>query len=123
VHEQEKYEMIHETPRHTHTRRADQDVEHAQAITYLLGTIGVAIVIAVAVIMLHKAGWLQGVQTAIRKIDLPGLPSAPNAGVPDVLAGLGNEVRSVGQSTTTLWQRGGGSRQHVQQPSAADRRD
>ena len=115
--------MIHETPRHTHTRRADHEGKHVQAITYLLGTIGVAIVIAVAVIMLQKAGWLHGVQTAIRKIDLPGLPSAPNAGVPDVLAGLGNKVRNVEQSTTTLWQRGGGRLQQVQQPSAAERKD
>ncbi len=114
--------MIRGTPRYTHTRWEQHEREHPPAISYLLGTIGVAIVIAVAVFMAQKAGWLDGVQKALHQIELPGLPSA-QVGVPDVLPGFADKVRNVKQSTTTLWQRGSEGPQQLQQPSAADRRD
>ena len=114
--------MVRGIPRHTQTRWGDYKGGRAhEVITYLIGTMGVAIVIAVAVIVAQKAGWLDGVQTAVRQIKLPDLPSAQHAALPDMLPGLTDKVRNVEQSTTTLWQRGSERPRQLKQSSAVDR--
>ncbi len=99
--------MVRGSPRHTHPRwEKPEGGRLHKVITYLVGTVGAAIVIAVAVIMAQKAGWLSTAQTALRQIKLPGLPSVPQAGLPHVLPELTDKVGAVQHSTTTLWQRG-----------------
>jgi hypothetical protein len=116
--------MIHRDPREAHTRRKNHDGGGVrQTFTYLLGTVGVAIILAVAITLADRYGWLEEIQIALRHIKLPGLPSAPQAGLSGALPELGNNVQNVGQSTTTLWQRGSEHTGQPQQPRAADRRD
>jgi hypothetical protein len=99
--------MVRGSPRHPPSRWEKHGGRRAhEVITYLIGTVGVAIVVAVAVIMAQKAGWLNTVQAALRQIKVPGLPSTPQAEQPHVLTELTDKVRNVEHSTTSLWQRG-----------------
>jgi hypothetical protein len=115
--------MLHGTARHAQTRPKSHQVGQArQVINYLIGTVGVAVTIAVAVLVAQRSGWLDAAQTALHEIKLPGLPSAPEGGLSDVLPGFANRVKKVGQSTTTLWQRGSERPQPLTQPSGVERR-
>jgi hypothetical protein len=99
--------MIRGTPRPTRPRRENDEAERArQAVAYLAGTVGVAIVLAILLFVAHRQGWLDDVQAALRRIELPGLPSAPGATARDALPLLTDNIRNVEQSTTTLWQQG-----------------
>jgi hypothetical protein len=114
--------MVRGNPRHAQTRWGDHERGRAhEVITYLIGTMGVAIVIAVAVIVAQKAGWLNTVQSAVRQIKLPSLPSAQHAALPDMLPGLTDKVRNVERLTTTLWQRGSERPRRLKQSGAVDR--
>jgi hypothetical protein len=99
--------MVRGSPRHTHPRWEKRGGRVHELIIYLIGTVGVAIVIAVVVIMAQKTGWLNTVQTALLQVKLPGLPSVPQAGLPRMLPELTHKVGAVQHSATTLWQRGG----------------
>jgi hypothetical protein len=114
---QETYRMIRHPPRHTRWEKPRVGPVH-QAIAYLIGTVGVAIALAVAITMAERFGWLDHIRTALRHVELPGLPSLPHADLPEQLPGFAENGRNIERSTTTLWQRGS---EHSQPPSAAKR--
>ena len=115
--------------RQSYTQWDDQRSQARMGVAYLVGTLGVGIVIALALFLAMKTDSMERVQTALHGVGLPSLPSLPSlpqTDVEDVFQGLTHQVRKTGESATTLWQRGSvdvGQVNRGSHPGGAGRRD
>src|SRR5271169_1283641 len=86
-------------------RRNDREGKARMGIAYLIGTLGMGIVIAICLI-LSNAGWLDGVQSRLHHAE-SHLPHALQSRAQDLLDTVIGKAANIGQSTTTLLQRAG----------------
>jgi hypothetical protein len=116
--------MVRGTLRQTANRWDAPEGRAHWVITYLVGTVGVAIVLTLGVIAAQQAGWLNNVESALRQIGLPGLPRAPHTELDELVQGLTGKVGNVEHSTSALWQRGSQAPRQLSQGGSpsADRR-
>lgn len=98
--------MARRAQRQSYTGRNDPRLQARMGIAYLVGTLGVGIVIVLAFVVAMKTGSMERLQTALHGIKVPSLPSLPETNVQDLVEGVGRGVKNTGQSTENLWQRG-----------------
>lgn len=97
--------MVRANPRHADHRWDAHERRPPSVITYFVGTVGVAIVLAVSVIAAQDAGLLDSMHSALRQIEFRSLLRAPQTGLDIIVQELAREVGKIEQSTTALWQR------------------
>ncbi len=117
--------MARGTQRQSYTGRNDPRLQVRMGIAFLVGTVGVGIVIALALVVAMKTGSMERLQTALHEIKVPSLPSLPETNVENLVEGVARGVKSTERSTENLWERGsaGVSINRGAQPDGTNRKD
>ncbi len=98
--------MARGAQRQSYTGRNDPRLQARMGIAYLVGTVGVAIIIVLAIVVAMKTGSMERLQTALHGIKVPSLPSLPETNVEDLVEGVARGVKNSEHTTENLWQRG-----------------